>query len=278
MSERKNIQQIQAMKKKREKIVMLTAYDYPVASILDKCSVDIILVGDSLANVALGLPSTRDVDIDIMIHHAKAVNRAVKDTLLVGDMPYSSYQVDVKKAISDAKRFVDEAGCLAVKIEWFKNCLDVAEEIINAGIPVMGHVGLTPQTAEKTGGFKVRGKDFVAAENIIEQAVLLEEKGCFSIVLECIPDKLAEIVTSKVNIPTIGCGAGPFCDGQVLVTNDLIGLFEGKSPKFAKRFVDAGDLIGKGIQQFCNEVRGENFPDQAHSYSFPEEEFKKMKL
>jgi len=277
MSGEKTVNQIRDMKKEGKKIVMLTAYDFPFASIIDKSGVDIILVGDSLANVVLGLPSTRDVDIDVMLHHARAVNRGVKKALLVGDMPYSSYQLDTKKAVKDAKRFVEEAGCAAVKLEWFDNCITVTQEIINSGIPVMNHVGLTPQTADKLGGFKVQGKDAEAAERIMEQARALESAGCFSIVLECVPDRLAEIITRELQIPTISCGAGPYCDGQVLVTHDLVGLFEGKTPKFAKRYVDVGKLVEEGVKQFCADVRDNRYPDQAHSYSISEEELKKLR-
>ena len=201
---RKTIEQIQQKKKDGQKITMLTAYDYPLASLVDAAGVDMILVGDSLANVVLGLESTKEVGMAEMIHHAKAVNRAVKQALLIGDMPFGSYQVDNGKAADNARRFVEEAGCNAVKLEWFDRCLDVAEDIVKAGIPVMGHVGLTPQTAEQLGGFKVQGKDADSARKIIGFAKALEEKGCFSLVLECIPSEIAAMITEQVSIPTIG--------------------------------------------------------------------------
>ncbi len=271
------VQNIQGKKKKGEKITVLTAYDYSLATLVDKSGVDMILVGDSLANVVLGLDSTRDVDLEAMLHHAKAVRRAVKNAFLIGDMPYSSYQVNPKDAVKNARRFVDEAGCGAVKIEWFEGCLDVADDIVKAGIPLVGHVGLTPQTADRMGGFKVQGKDAEAAQRIIVNAKSLEEKGCFSIVLECIPDKLAAFITENLTIPTIGIGAGPACDGQVLVTHDLLGLFAGFRPKFVKRYVNAGELIMRGIKEFCQDVREGKFPDTAHSYGIAEEEWCKLK-
>lgn len=264
-------------KKKGERIVVLTAYDYAFAAVIDRSSVDMILVGDSLANVVLGLKSTRDVDLEIMLHHTKAVNRAVKNSLLVGDMPYDAYQVNPKDAVKNAKRFVDEAGCGAVKIEWFKDCLEVTENIVKAGIPVMGHVGLTPQTADRLGGFKVQGKDAGAAQKILTHAKELEAKGCFSIVLECIPDRLAGLITQTLKIPTIGIGAGAACDGQVLVIHDLLGLSQGFHPKFAKRYVNIAESVEKGVKLFCDEVRKGKFPDKAHSYTITDEEWGKLR-
>ena len=263
-------------KQQGEKIVMLTAYDYPLAALVDACGVDIVLVGDSLANVVLGLESTRAVGITEMLHHAKAVRRAVRTALLVGDMPYASYQLDLRQAVTDARRFVDEAGCDAVKLEWFEQCLAVAGEIIAAGIPVMGHVGLTPQTAEELGGFKVQGRDAEAAQRIIRQARAFADQGCFAVVLECVPDRLARLITQQLPIPTIGIGAGPHCDGQVLVMHDLVGLFDRYQPKFVKRYVDAGALIQEGIRRFQAEVRDGLFPDRAHSYTLSDEEFLKI--
>ena len=277
MSERVTIRHIRDKKKKKEKIVVLTAYDYPLASLIDRSTVDIILVGDSLANVILGLDSTTQVGMTEMIHHAKAVRRGVKRAFLVGDMPFGSYQKDPAQAVTNAKRFVQEAGCDAVKLEWFDRCLEVAENIVKAGIPVMGHVGLTPQTAEQLGGFKVQGKDADTARKILENARGLEDKGCFSVVLECIPAPLAKIITQKLSIPTIGIGAGKDCDGQVLVTHDLLGLFERFTPKFVKRYVHLNDSIAKGVTHFCKDVRGGKFPDAAHSYPMNPEELMKFK-
>ena len=270
------IQQI-LEKKKGEKIIVLTAYDYPLASLLDRCGVDIILVGDSLANVVLGLDSTTQVGMTEMIHHAKAVRRAVKRALLVGDMPFESYQKLPEKAVENARRFVQEAGCDAVKLEWFDRCLEVAHNIVRAGIPVMGHVGLTPQTADQLGGLKVQGKDAAAAQKILENALALEKKGCFSIVLECVPAPLAAMITERLAIPTIGIGAGVDCDGQVLVTHDLLGLFDRFTPKFVQRYARLDEAILEGVGRFCADVREGKFPDEAHSYAMDPGEFKKLK-
>ncbi|MFA4842304.1 MAG: 3-methyl-2-oxobutanoate hydroxymethyltransferase, partial [Candidatus Omnitrophota bacterium] len=228
-----SILDILALKGKR-KITMLTAYDYPLGLLEDKAEIDMILVGDSLANVVLGLDSTTFVGMSEMLHHAKAVARAVKRALVIGDMPYEAYQVNPSEAVGNARRFIDEAKCDAVKLEWFDKCLEVSKEIIQDRIPLMGHIGLTPQTADKLGGFKVQGKDAEAAKRLIEQALALEELGCFSIVLECVPDRIAAMLTQKLKIPTIGIGAGVSCDGQVLVVHDMLGLFERYTPKFVK--------------------------------------------
>ena len=278
MTNRKTIQQIQQKKKNSQKITMLTAYDYSLASLVDAAGVDIILVGDSLANVVLGLESTTEVGMTEMIHHAKAVNRAVTSALLIGDMPFDSYQSDSNKAVDNAKRFIQEAGCNAVKLEWFDQCLEVAEKIADAGIPVMGHVGLTPQTAEKLGGCKVQGKDAESAQKIIKHAKDLQEKGCFSIVLECIPTQIAEMITQELSIPTIGIGAGPHCDGQVLVTHDILGLFDRFKPKFVKQYTNLGTSIIEGVQHFCKEVEEGKFPDALHSYSMNEQERMNLKV
>ncbi len=269
------IEEIKNLKNKR-KITMLTAYDYPIASLVDKAGIDIILVGDSLANVVLGLESTTQIGMPEMLHHAKAVTRAVKNSLVVGDMPYNSYQINKGEGVKNAKRFIQEAGCQAVKLEWFEHCLEVTGQIINAGIPVMGHIGLTPQTQGKIGGFIVQGKDALAAKRLINQAVELEKKGCFAIVLECVPDKLAELITKKIKIPTIGIGAGIHCDGQVLVINDMLGLFQRYTPKFVKKYIDLAPLISKALEDFKNEVVQEKFPGREHSFSIKEEELKKI--
>jgi 3-methyl-2-oxobutanoate hydroxymethyltransferase len=262
--------------KNRRKITMLTAYDFPLASLMDKAGIDMILVGDSVANVVLGLDSTTKVGMTEMIHHSKAVTRAVKYALVVGDMPYESYQVNPKGAVKNAQRFIDEAKCDAVKLEWFDKCLEVTAEIIKAGVPVMGHIGLTPQTADKIGGFKVQGKDAAAAKRLIEQALALEELGCFSIVLECVPEKLAELITKKLKIPTIGIGAGLYCDGQVLVTHDMLGLFERFTPKFVKKYINLSPLILEAIEQYKKEVTQQKFPGPEHSFTIKPEELKKI--
>lgn len=277
MEDRKlNVKDILALKGKR-KITMLTAYDYPLASLVDSAGIDMILVGDSLANVVLGLDSTTEVGMPEMLHHAKAVTRAVKHALVIGDMPYDSYQVNPEDSVKNAQRFIAEAKCDAVKLEWFDQCLAVSEEIIKSGIAVMGHIGLTPQTAEKQGGFKVQGKDAEAAQRLIEQATELEKLGCFSIVLECVPDRIAELITKKLKIPTIGIGAGVNCDGQVLVTHDLLGLFQRYTPKFVKKYIDVSALIAKAIEEYKKEVIAGKFPTPEHSFTIKEEELKKLK-
>ena len=259
------VQDISLLKDKR-KITMLTAYDYPIASLIDEAGIDMILVGDSLANVVLGLESTTQVGMWEMLHHAKAVTRAVKHALVIGDMPYESYQVDPDGSVKNALRFINEAKCDAVKLEWFDKCIQVTESIIKAGVAVMGHIGLTPQTADKIGGFKVQGKDAEAARRLIKQATLLEKAGCFALVLECVPDKIVEMITGMLKIPTIGIGAGQYCDGQVLVINDMVGLFERYKPKFVKQYVNLAPQIKKAIENYKNEVLEGKFPAAEHSF------------
>lgn len=271
-----NIKDILELKNKR-KITMLTAYDYPTANLVDRAGIDMILVGDSLANVVLGLDSTTKVGMAEMLHHAKAVTRAAKNALVIGDMPYESYQINPEESVKNARRFIEEAGCGAVKLEWFERCLEVTEHIIEAGIPVMGHIGLTPQTVDKIGGFKVQGKDAQTAQKLIDQARSLEKSGCFAIVLECVPDKISELITKKLGIPTIGIGAGVHCDGQVLVIHDMLGLFERYTPKFVKKYVDLSSLISKAIEEYKLEVTQEKFPALEHSFNIKEEELRKIK-
>ncbi len=282
--QRLSVKDILEKKSRREKITMLTAYDFPLAALVDQAGIDIVLVGDSLANVVLGLESTRQVGMEEMIHHAKAANRAVQKAMLVGDMPYSAYQERPRDAVKNAQRFVEEAGCGAVKLEWFNECLTVAEQITHAGIPVMGHVGLTPQTADlpagrqdKLGGFRAQGKDAESARDLIQHARELEKKGCFSIVLECIPDKIAELITRELSIPTIGIGAGVHCDGQVLVTHDVLGLSDRLHLKFAKQYIQLSPLIAQALRRFRDEVVSGQFPDDQHSFHIAAEEFEKLK-
>jgi 3-methyl-2-oxobutanoate hydroxymethyltransferase len=270
------IPDILCMKVAGKKITMLTAYDFPFASFADKAGIDIILVGDSLGMVVLGYENTIPVTMEEMLHHTKAVRRALKYGLLVGDMPYMSYQVSREDAVFNAGRFMKEAACDAVKLEWFDGVVEITQAIFRAGIPVMGHIGLTPQTAGQLGGFKVQGKSAEAAEKLIASACALEEAGCFSIVLECIPDKVSQIITKKLSIPTIGIGAGLACDGQVLVTPDMLGLFERFLPKFAKQYVNLGSQIIEAMAKFKKETESGIFPDAAHSFTIAEEELKKI--
>jgi len=275
MEKKITVQDILYCKGKR-KITMLTAYDYPLASLIDRAGIDMILVGDSVANVVLGLDSTTKVGMTEMIHHAKAVTRAVKHALVIGDMPYESYQINPEESVKNAFRFINEAKCDAVKLEWFDKCLEVSKDIIKAGIPVMGHIGLTPQTADKLGGFKVQGKNAEQAKRLIDEAQALEKLGCFSLVLECVPDKIAEMITKNLKIPTIGIGAGINCDGQVLVTHDLLGLFERFTPKFVKKYINLSPLISEAIEDYKKEVIEGKFPTKNHSFTIKEEELKKL--
>ncbi|MFH0763229.1 MAG: 3-methyl-2-oxobutanoate hydroxymethyltransferase [Candidatus Omnitrophota bacterium] len=275
MNNRITIDYILSLKNKR-KITMLTAYDYPLASLVDEAGIDLILVGDSLANVVLGLDSTTQVGMQEMLHHAKAVTRAVKHALVVGDMPYESYQVNPAESLNNAKRFIDEAKCSAVKLEWFEKCLQVTKELVGAKIPVMGHIGLTPQTADKLGGFKVQGRDADAAKRLIKQAADLEKAGCFALVLECLPDKIAGLITKELKIPTIGIGAGCACDGQVLVIHDMLGLFQRYKPKFVKKYAELIPIITRAIEEYKDEVAEGKFPAPEHSFTIQDEEFKKI--
>ncbi len=262
--------------KGKQKVTMLTAYDYPMAALVDKAGIDMILVGDSLANVVLGLKSTTEVGMAEMLHHAKAVTRAVNRAMVVGDMPYESYQVHPEDCVKNARRFIDEAKCDCVKLEWFERCLEVTEKIIKAGIPVVGHIGLTPQTADKLGGFKVQGKDAEAAKKLIDKAQALAVLGCFAIVLECVPDKIARIITEKISVPTIGIGAGVYTDGQVLVLHDALGLFDRYIPKFVKKYINLSPMILNAIEEYKREVIEGKFPSAEHSFSIKEEELKKI--
>jgi 3-methyl-2-oxobutanoate hydroxymethyltransferase len=267
---------IMDMKKQSDPITLLTAYSFPLAEIVDNMGVDVILVGDSVANVELGLESTKSVSMDDMIHHAKAAGRAVKRSMLIGDMPYEAYQINQDKALPNARRFIREAGCDGVKIEWFKDCINVIKDIINEGIPVMGHIGLTPQTAEELGGFKVQGRDSGHANALIKQAVALQQIGVFSTIIECVPDMLAKFITEILDIPTIGIGAGPYCDGQALVSHDLLGLTKGHKPKFVKQYTDLYSQIERAVTNYKDEVKKRIFPDTEHSYPMKAEEAAKL--
>jgi len=273
---RVTLQHILEQKQQGRKIVMLTAYDTPFARILDDCGVDIILVGDSVANVVLGLKSTRDVDVEAMLHHAGAVCRGVSRALVVADLPYRTCRKPAEGVVADARQFLDAAGCGAVKIEWFNGCLPVVHALIRAGVPVMAHVGLTPQTAEELGGFKVQGKGAESAKAIFDQAALMQDAGCFAVVLECIPDRLAGLITRRLTIPTIGIGAGVQCDGQVLVLHDILGLFSGFRPKFVKPYGQIDAAVQQAVKVFQEEVRSGTFPDQQHRYIITDEEYHKL--
>jgi 3-methyl-2-oxobutanoate hydroxymethyltransferase len=277
--DRKKVTRPDFQEKKRagKKMTMLTAYDYPTARLVDDAGIDSILVGDSLGMVVLGYDSTVPVTMDEMIHHAKAVRRGTKYAFLIGDMPFMSYQISKEEAVRNAGRFMKEAGCDAVKLEGGDEVMDATIAIVDAGIPVLGHLGLTPQTASKLGGFKVQGKDAAAAKKILDQALRLEKAGCFALVLECVPDKVAKLITEKLTIPTISCGAGRYCDAQVLVTNDMIGIFDRFCPKFVKQYIKLAPSMLDAFKKYKDEVEKGLFPDEAHSFTIKEEEIKKLR-
>lgn len=253
-------------KYEKKKITMLTAYDFPFARIVDEAGIDIILVGDSLGMVIQGRDNTLSVTMDEMIYHASIVSRAVKNCLVVGDMPYLSYQLSVEEAIRNAGRFIKEAGAHGVKIEGGIEVSDKVKAMVRAEIPVMGHIGLTPQAILRMGGFKVQGRTDEARKRLIEEAKALEDAGVMSIVLEAIPLDLAKEITDSLSIPTIGIGAGPYCDGQVLVIHDLLGLFDRFVPKFVKRYGDLKSIAIDAIKRFKDEVEKGEFPGEEHSF------------
>ncbi|HAA89809.1 MAG: 3-methyl-2-oxobutanoate hydroxymethyltransferase [Thermoanaerobacterales bacterium 50_218] len=260
---------LQEMKKRGEKITLLTAYDYPTARLLDEAGIDILLVGDSVGNVVLGYENTLPVTMEEMIHHTKAVARGAKRAMVVGDMPFLSYQISISEAIRNAGRFLQEAGAQAVKLEGGKERAETVRALVETGIPVMGHIGLTPQSVHQLGGYRVQGRSEEAAKKLLEDALALEEAGIFSLVLECVPAPVAQMITSKLRIPTLGIGAGPFCDGQVLVTHDLLGLYGGRVPKFVKQYIRLYDQMLEAVRSFREEVRDGVFPGPEHCYDFP---------
>jgi len=249
-----------------EKIVMLTAYDASFGRLLDRSGVEIVLVGDSLGMVILGYESTVPVTMEEMLHHSRAVKHGVERALLVGDMPFLSYQVETRDAIINGGRFLKEAGCDAVKLEGGLEVCETVAAMVRAGIPVMGHIGLTPQTAGALGGYKVQGRDAQSARRLLAEAKGLAEVGAFALVLECIPDKLAAAITASIAIPTIGIGAGLECDGQVLVSHDLLGMFGKFVPSFVKRYADLAPQIAGAITAFRDEVKSGVYPDAEHSF------------
>jgi len=254
------INQIKEMKPRGEKIVMLTAYDYSTARLVDEAGIPLILVGDSLGMVVLGYESTIPVTMEEMLHHTKAVVRGAKQAMVVGDMPFMTYHVSVEDALRNAARFIQEAGAQAVKLEGGVTVAEKVKRIVDCGIPVMGHIGLTPQSIHQLGGFKMQGKTPEAAANLLEDAKVLEQAGVFAIVLETIPANLARLITDKIAIPTIGIGAGPECDGQVQVINDILGSFTDFVPKHAKQYVKLTDIISKAVSQYRDEVKAGSFP------------------
>lgn len=262
--------------KGKEKISMLTAYDYSTAKIMDESGVNAILVGDSLGMVCLGYKDTLSVTVDDMIHHGKAVVRGVKNAMVIVDMPFMSYEVSTEKALENAGKIIKETGAHGLKLEGGLEIVDTVAALVRAKIPVMGHLGLTPQSVNVFGGFKVQGKDASDAQRIIDSALALEKAGAFSIVLECVPSSLAKIITEKLTIPTIGIGAGADCDGQVLVWQDSVGLFPDFTPKFVKKYAEIGSILTEAFKTYDKEVKSGEFPEEKHTFKISEEELKKL--
>ncbi len=265
-----------AKKKSGEPITMITAYDYPMALALDRAGVDAILVGDSLGMVVLGYENTLSVTMEDMLHHCKAVARGSRFAHLIGDMPFMSYQASVTDAIRNAGRFLQEAGMDAVKLEGGRKAAATIEAIVAAGIPVMGHLGLTPQSIHKLGGYKVQGTSSTAARTLVEEAHILENAGCYAVILEAVPDRVAEIITQRLRVPVIGIGAGPACDGQVLVSSDLLGAFDRFTPKFAKKYADWNSVMAQAFTAFLDDVAARRFPTPEHSYHMSDAEFEEL--
>jgi 3-methyl-2-oxobutanoate hydroxymethyltransferase len=258
------IRDLRSFKERGERFVMLTAYDYPTARILDEAGIPVLLVGDSVANNALGYETTLPVTMEEMLHHTRAVARGAKQAMVVGDLPFLSYQASVEEGIRNAGRFLKEGGAQAVKLEG--PAFELVADLVDSGIPVMGHLGLTPQSVHAMGGYRVQGRGEEAARQLLDHAQALDKAGIFSLVLEGIPSDLAQRVTESISAPTIGIGAGPHCDGQVLVINDLLGLGFGTYPKFAKPYADLRGEITRAVTEFREDVAAGRFPDEAHSY------------
>jgi len=273
--ERKKITTLTLRQKKArgEPITMLTAYDYATALAVDRAGIDSILVGDSLGMVVLGYANTLPVTMQDMLHHCRAVARGAQYALLIGDMPFMSYQASADEAVRNAGRFLQEGGMDAVKLEGGRERAEAVRGIVGAGIPVQGHLGLTPQSVHQLGGFRTQGKTAAAARRLIEDAEILQEAGCFSLVLEAIPARLARLVSERLEIPTVGIGAGVGCDGQVLVTHDLLGLFDRFTPRFVKKYADLHAVMAEAFGEYRAEVEARSFPAEAHSVEMPEEDW-----
>jgi 3-methyl-2-oxobutanoate hydroxymethyltransferase len=274
---KKTTSQAFRLKKERgEPITILTGYDYPTAMALDRAGIDAILVGDSLGMVVLGYENTIPVTMDEMLHHCRAVARGARAALLIGDMPFMSYQVSNQEAVTNAGRFLQQGGMQAVKLEGGRERLDAIHAILAAGIPVMGHLGLTPQSVNILGGFRPQARTAEKAKRLLEDAVFLEQAGCFSLVLESVPARLAEMISRRLTIPTIGIGAGAGCDGQVLVTHDLLGLFDRVAPKFVKKYTDLQAEMQKAFSAYIADVQNHTFPSQEHTIEMPDKEWEAL--
>jgi 3-methyl-2-oxobutanoate hydroxymethyltransferase len=266
MTKRKTVKEITMMKTSGRRMTMLTAYDASMARLFHSCGIDLLLVGDSLGMVMLGYDSTVPVTMDEMLHHCKAVRRGAPEAFVVGDMPFGSYQVEVEEAVRHGVRFVKEGGVDAVKLEGGLEVCRTVAALVRAGVPVMGHIGLTPQTASQMGGYKVQGRDEESAARLFQEARGLEEAGVFAVVLECIPAQLAQVLSESISIATIGIGAGAGCDGQVLVGHDLLGMFPKFTPSFVKKYADLAPVIEEAVKKYIIEVQDNTFPDEAHSF------------
>ncbi len=273
MAKKLTIQDIQATVDKGEPVFQITAVDYPTALAVDRAGIEFILVGDSLGMTALGLDGTVSVTMDMMIHHCKAVSRAASRAIVIGDLPFGAYHASTAQAVDNAVRLMKEGACDVVKLEGGEDFADKVEAIVRAGIPVMGHIGLTPQTVSKLGGFKVQGKDVGTSLQLIRDAKALQEAGAFAVVLEAIPDRIAKLITENVSIPTMGIGAGPDCDGQVLVLADMIGMFDRFTPRFVKQYCQVGQQITDAMTQFMADVKSDQFPLAEHSFTIKDEEY-----
>ena len=271
MNKKFTVKSFQKAKDEKRQISVLTAYDYSMAKILDSAGVDALLVGDSLGMVVQGHDSTISVTIDDMIYHAKAVTRAAKRALVIVDMPFMSYHVSVEESVKNAGRLMKEGGAHAVKLEGGVEFAETIRQIVRAQIPVMGHLGLTPQSLHMFGGFKVQGKNLSQAQKIIDDAKALEDAGVFSITLECVPEELSKIISETVNIPTIGIGAGKYCDGQVLVSNDMLGMYSDFVPKFVKQYAHLSSDIEDAVKTYIKEINEGNFPEKKHTFTIDED-------
>lgn len=278
MSERTKVTlpQLLEMRESGEKITMITAYDYPTGVWAERAAIDIVLVGDSMAMTVLGYSTTLPATMAELIAHSQAVTRGCKNSFVLGDMPYMSYQPSMEIAVQNAGRFMSEGACDGVKLEGGITMADRVEAIVNSGIPVMGHLGLTPQSMSMLGGFKVQGKDALMAKRIIEDAKVLEEAGVFSILLECVPSKVSKLVTERAEIPIISIGAGPDCDGQLLIFHDMFGLYPAFTPKFAKQYADVGETIVQGLKRYVEEVREGLFPEPRHGFTISDQQYEEL--
>ncbi|MBM6833983.1 3-methyl-2-oxobutanoate hydroxymethyltransferase [Megamonas hypermegale] len=270
------VKTFQQQKDEHKKITMLTAYDYSTAKIMDKAGINGILIGDSLGMVMLGYEDTLSVTMEDMIHHTKAVARGAKDALIVADMPFMSYQTSIYDAVYNAGRLIKEGRAQAVKLEGGASVCPQIKAIVDASIPVMAHIGLTPQSVNAFGGFKVQGKSEETAKRILEEAKQVEKAGAFAVVLECVPEKLAELITKSINIPTIGIGAGPNCDGQILVYQDMLDMYGDFKPKFVKQFAHVGAEMEKGIKEYIKETQDNVFPAKEHVFKIDDDVIKKL--